>query len=134
MDKISFKTLFIIFMVLLSFQLAEAAIATPLQPQASHGISILNNQTKVTWNIHVENPNNVWIIKTISIMRNQGWRPKTRVTIALVKTTPRILRKTVTTTNLRTPTQRTTIHIITNLNALQYIISNFRMIIRNLET
>ena len=134
MDKKLFGSLAVLFMVLLSFQLAEAVIAAPPQPQMpqSHGTSILNNQTKVTWNINVANRNNVRIVKTISVMRNHMWRPETRVTIALVKTTPRILRKTVTTTNLRTHiTRRTTTSIVTRSTALQYLINNFRMLIRD---
>jgi len=134
MDKKTFGSLAVLFMVLLSFQLAEAVMAAPPQPQVpqSQGTSILNNQTKVTWNIQVANRNNVRVVKTISVRRNNQWRPETRVIIALVKTTPRILRKTVTITNLRAHiTRRTTTSIITRSTALQYLISNFRMLIRD---
>ena len=134
MDKKVFGSLAVLFMVLVSFQLAEAVLAAPPQSQApqSQGTSILNNQTKITWNLQVVNRNNVRIIKTISVKRNNQWRPETRVTIALVKTTPRILRKTVITTNLRTHiTRRTTTSIITRSTALQYLINNFRMLIRD---
>jgi hypothetical protein len=135
MDKKVFGSLAVLFMVLLSFQLAEAVIAAPPQPQVpqSQGSMIINQgHTKITWNIQVANRNNVRIVKTISVMRNHMWRPETRVTIALVKTTPRILRKTVTTTNLRTHiTRKTTTRIVTRSTALQYLINNFRMLIRD---